>query len=478
MRNNSEDRKTGSLYMLFRRNKQTFLVVFSTLVLLTACHNAPPTQIIGYRGEVLYFVDDPAKKADSYRYYPNGVLYVENGRVLEAGSYEELKLAHKGAKIVDYSGKLIIPGMIDTHVHYPQIEMVAAYGDQLLDWLNNYTFPTEKNFSNPDHALRVANSFLDQLISNGTTTALVFSTVSPVSVDAFFEASQKRNMRMISGKVLMDRFAPDYLMDTPESGYSQSKELIKKWHNKGRQQYAVTPRFAPTSTPEQLTLAGKLVKEYPDVYVHTHVAENNAEVAWVKELFPRSRSYLDVYDQFGLVTNRSVFAHGIYLDNVDMQTLAKKGGSISFCPTSNLFLGSGLFNIERAQQNNVKVGLGTDVGAGTSLSILETMNEAYKVNQLRKAFSDDPSKIKPLDPFQLLYLATLGGARALSLDDKIGSFLPGKEADFIVLNPNSKPLLSVRVQGAKDLNEKLFAFGVLGDDRTVEQTYIMGKALK
>jgi guanine deaminase len=464
--------------MYLVRNKLDLLITFTALVLLNVYSNALLAQTIGYRGEVLYFVENPAKNANSYRYYPDGVLYVNSGRVLEAGSYEKLKSSHKTAKIIDYSGKLIIPGMIDTHVHYPQIEMVAAYGDQLLDWLNNYTFPTEKNFSSPDNARRIANSFLDQLITNGTTTALVFSTVSPISVDAFFEASQQRNMRMISGKVLMDRFAPDYLMDTPESGYSQSKELIKKWHNKGRLQYAVTPRFAPTSTPEQLTLAGKLIKEYPDVYVHTHVAENKAEVAWVQELFPKSRSYLDVYDQFGLVTDRSVFAHGIYLDNQDMQTLSKKGGSISFCPTSNLFLGSGLFNIEKAEQNNVKVGLGTDVGAGTSLSILETMNEAYKVNQLRKAFSDDPSKIKPLDPFQLLYLATLGGARALSLDDKIGSFLPGREADFIVLNPESTPLLSARVKGAKDLKEKLFAFEVLGDDRAVQHTFIMGKALK
>jgi guanine deaminase len=448
------------------------------LILLSGYSYAPFAQTICYRGEVLYFVDNPTKNPNSYRYYPDGVLYVENGRVLEAGSFEELKLNHKSAKIVDYSGKLIIPGMIDTHVHYPQIEMVAAYGDQLLDWLNNYTFPTEREFSNPAVARRVANSFLDQLIVNGTTTALVFSTVSPVSVDAFFEASQERNMRMISGKVLMDRFAPDYLKDTPESGYSQSKELIQKWHNKGRLQYAVTPRFAPTSTPEQLTLAGQLIKQYPGVYVHSHVAENKAEVAWVKELFPKSRSYLDVYDQFGLVNERSVFAHGIYLDDEDMQTLAKKGGSISFCPTSNLFLGSGLFNIEKAQHNNVKVGLGTDVGAGTSLSILETMNEAYKVNQLRKAFSDDPSKVKPIDPFHLLYLATLGGARALSLDNKIGSFLPGREADFVVLNPESTPLLSARVKGAKDLKDKLFAFEILGDDRTVQKTYIMGKALK
>lgn len=455
--------------------KLIFTGIFGGLLLIAStCFSQP----VGYKGEVLYFVDNPVKNPNSYRYYKDGVLYIENGKVLEAGSYDKLKSAYQNAKIVDYTGKLIIPGMIDTHVHYPQSEMVAAYGDQLLDWLNNYTFPTEKNFSNPAYASRVANSFLDQLVANGTTTALVFSTVSPVSVDAFFEASQKRNMRMISGKVLMDRFSPDYLSDTPESGYADSKALIQKWHNKGRLQYAVTPRFAPTSSPEQLSLAGKLVKEYPDVYVHTHVAENKAEVAWVKELFPKSRSYLDVYDQFGLVTDRSVFAHGIYLDSEDMQVLSKKGGSIAFCPTSNLFLGSGLFNLANADHFNVKVGLGTDVGAGTSLSLLETMNEAYKVNQLRKAFVDDPATVKPLDPFQSLYLATLGGARALSLENQIGSFLPGREADFIVLDPESSPLLSARVKGAKELKDKLFAFEILGDDRTVSNTYVMGKKLK
>lgn len=456
--------------------KNKYYVVLAVFMFLNPlwCFAEP----IGYKGEILYFIENPSRSPDAYRYYKNGVLYVENGKILEAGDYDKLNYKYRNAKIIDHSGKLIIPGLIDTHVHYPQIEMVAAYGDQLLDWLNNYTFPTEKNFSNSAHAKRIANSFLDQLIANGTTTALVFSTVSPVSVDAFFEASDKRNMRMISGKVLMDRFAPDYLTDTPESGYAESKALIEKWHNKGRQQYAITPRFAPTSTPEQLTLAGKLVKEHPGVYVHTHVAENKAEVAWVQELFPKSRSYLDVYDQFGLVTNKSVFAHGIYLDSEDMRTLGNKGGSIAFCPTSNLFLGSGLFNLENANNFNVKVGLGTDVGAGTSLSILETMNEAYKVNQLRKAFTDNPESVKPLDPFQSLYLATLGGAKALSLEEKIGSFLPGREADFIVLNSEYSPLLSARIKNSKELHDKLFAYEILGDDRAVEHTFVMGKKLK
>jgi len=258
----------------------------------------------------------------------------------------------------------------------------------------------------------------------------------------------------------------------------ESKALIEKWHNKGRLSYAVTPRFAPTSSPEQLALAGKLVGEFPGVYVHTHVAENKAEVAWVKELYPDSRSYLDVYDHFGLVTDHSVFAHGIYLNDQDMQVMSKKGASIAFCPTSNLFLGSGLFNLAKANEYNVKVGLGTDIGAGTSLSILETMNEAYKVTQMRKAFVEDPSTVKPLDPMQSLYLATLGGAKALSLDDRIGGFTPGKEADFIVLGSTSIPLLNARVKNAKNIADKVFAFEMLGDDRAVEHVYIMGVQAK
>ena len=439
---------------------------------------ASATSLIGYRGEVVYFVSDPADSKNAYRHYRDGVVYVKGGRVVESGDYSALKNEYKTAKIVDYSGRIIMPGFIDTHVHYPQTEMMAAYGDQLLDWLNNYTFPTERKFSDPEYSRRIAALFLNQLVNNGTTTALVFSTVNPVSVNSFFAESSKRNMRMISGKVLMDRNAPDYLLDTPESAYRDSRELIGKWHGKGRQLYAVTPRFAPTSSPEELSIAGKLLKEYPEVYMHTHVAENKSEVAWVKELFPSSRSYLGVYDDFGLVTNRSVFAHGIYLDDKDFQTLGIKGGSISFCPTSNLFLGSGLFDLDKAKQHDVKVGLGTDVGAGTSLSILQTINEAYKVNQLRKAFVQNPDAIKPLDPFRAFYLATKGGAKALSLDNKIGSFEPGMEADFIVINYDTLPLLSVRAQNSTDLKDKLFSIGILGDDRTIQHTYVMGNKLK
>ena len=436
------------------------------------------SQITGYKGDILYFTDNPAKVVGADKYYPNGILYIQDGKVVQAGEYATLKNKYPQAKIVDYSGKLIIPGFVDAHVHYPQTEMIASYGAQLLDWLNTYTFPTESQFNNPAYASKIANLFLNQLIQNGTTTALVFATVDPTSGDAFFNAAYQRNMRMISGKVLMDRNAPPYLTDTPETAYSDSKRLIQKWDHKGRLNYAVTPRFATTSTESELQVAGKLVKEFPDVYMHTHLAENNQEVAWVHELFPSRRSYLDVYDYYGLVTKHSVFAHSIHIDDTDYSVLAAKGGAIAFCPTSNLFLGSGLFNINKANQYNINVGLGTDVGAGTSLSIIQTMNEAYKVTQLRKAFTDNPDSVKPLDPFENLYLATLGGARALSLDKYIGSFEAGKEADFVVLDPQSTPLIALREKHNRSLRDEIFAFQILGDDRTVEHTYVMGKKMK
>lgn len=435
-------------------------------------------QITGYRGEVLYFTDNPVKVVSAYKYYPDGVLYVKDGKVVTSGDYSQLKSKYKQATIIDYSGKLIVPGFVDTHIHYPQTGMIASYGAQLLDWLNTYTFPTESQFSNPAYANKIANFFLDQLVNNGTTTALVFATVDPSSVNAFFNAAYQRNMRMISGKVLMDRNAPAYLLDTPATAYSDSKMLIEKWNNKGRLKYAVTPRFAPTSSESELAVAGRLLKEFPDVYMHTHLAENNQEVAWVHELFPWARSYLDVYDHYGLVTSHSVFAHSIHIDAADYSLLSKKHASIAFCPTSNLFLGSGLFNLDEANKYDINVGLGTDVGAGTSFSILQTMNEAYKVTQLRKAFTEKPDDVKILDPFEDLYLATLGGAKALSLDQYIGSFTSGKEADFVVLDPQSTPILKLRDSNAATLRDKIFAIEILGDDRTVEHTYIMGKIVK
>lgn len=432
---------------------------------------------VGYRGDILYFKGDPAKDSEATVYIKDGYLIVKDGRVVKSGEYISLK-DQPVDNTVDYSGKIITAGFVDTHVHYPQITMISEYGEQLIGWLNTYTFPTEIKYKNHHYASQEAAEFLDQLINNGTTTALVFATSSPVSVDAFFEQALKRNMRMISGKVLMDRNAPAELLDTPQSAYEESKLLIEKWQHKGRLDYAVTPRFAPTSTDQELAVAGRLLKEYPDVYLHTHLAENNQEVEWVKQLFPQSRSYLDVYDKHGLVTKKSIFAHSIHLNDDDFRVLSEKNANIAFCPTSNLFLGSGLFNLDKSREYHIPVGLGTDVGAGTSLSIIQTMDEAYKVTQMRKAFTDKPEEVHSLTPRENLYLATLGGATVLSLQDKIGSLTLGKEADFVVLDPLAGPILSERNKQAKNIDEILFGMEMLGDDRIVAHTYVMGKKMK
>ena len=420
-----------------------------------------------YRAAILHSLADPTVVGieQSYQYFEDGILLIENGKVAQVGAAAELLPKLTGVEVQHYRDALITPGFIDTHIHFPQTGMIASYGEQLLDWLNTYTFPTEKQFEDKAHASDVAAIFLKELLRNGTTTALVFGSVHPQSVDAFFEQADKLNLRMIAGKVLMDRNAPDYLTDTAETGYAESKALIERWHGKGRLHYAVTPRFAPTSTPEQLDLAGKLFGEYPDLYMHTHISENKAEVAWVKDLFPARKGYLDVYDHHKLIGPRAVFAHGVHLCDDECKRLAETGSAVAFCPTSNLFLGSGLFDLNKLEEHGVRVGLGTDVGAGTSFSQLQSLNEAYKIMQLQG---------KKLDPFKSLYLATLGGANALYLDDKLGNFMPGKDADFLVLDYNATPLISYRMQQAKSLEERLFALTMLGDDRTVKETFAAG----
>ncbi|PTQ69919.1 guanine deaminase [Pseudomonas sp. GV071] len=428
------------------------------------------SHVKAYRAAILHSIADPALVGDaqSYEYFEDGVLVVDNGQVAKIGHAKDLLPTLKGVDVIEYRDALITPGFIDTHIHYPQTGMIAAYGEQLLDWLNTYTFPTEKQFADPAHAADVAQIFLKELLRNGTTTALVFASVHKQSVDAFFEASQALNLRMIAGKVMMDRNAPDYLTDTAQSSYDDSKELIERWHGKARLHYAVTPRFAPTSTPEQLAAAGKLLAEYDDLYMHTHLSENVDEIAWVKSLFPEQKGYLDVYDHFQLLSERSMFAHGVHLCDEECQRLAETGSAVSHCPTSNLFLGSGLFNLKQAEQFKVNVGLGTDVGAGTSFSMLQTLNEAYKVQQLQR---------NKLSPFKSLFLATLGGAQALRLDDKIGSFAQGNDADFIVLDYHATPLLSYRLQQAKNLEEKLFVLMTIGDDRAVQETFAAGQSV-
>jgi guanine deaminase len=429
----------------------------------------------GIRGAILDFIDDPFYRTEqeAVRYIPDGILLIKDGYIDRVEAFENVQGQLDDVPVVHYPGKLIMPGLIDTHIHYPQTEMIAAYGEQLLEWLNTYTFPTEGKFRDKSYAAKVAGLFLDELLRNGTTTALVFAAVFPESVDAFFEAAESRNLRMIAGKVMMDRHAPTDLCDTAESSYHDSKALIQKWHKKGRLLYAVTPRFAGTSTEAQLKQAARLLQEFPDVYLHTHLSENVNEVAWIQTLFPQHQGYLDVYDQSGLVTDRSIFAHGVQLTEEEFQRLSQARSAISFCPTSNLFLGSGLFKIERAKSSEspIKVGLGTDVGAGTSFSLLQTANEAYKVAQLRS---------QKLSAFQALFLATLGGARALNLQDRLGNFESGKEADLIVLDPAATPVMRFRngidlPQSLAGMCDRAFSLIIMGDDRAIHATYIMGE---
>jgi guanine deaminase len=434
--------------------------------------------IKGFRASFLDAIADPfyAPEADCMRYLTDGLLVVEHGKVKDLGNYEELKSQYTDIPITHFPDRLIVSGFIDTHIHFPQTEMIASYGEQLLEWLSTYTFPTERKFADRNYALEIASLFLDELLRNGTTTALVFTSVFPQSTDAFFEEAQRRNLRMIAGKVMMDRHAPEFLQDTATSSYTETKQLIEKWHKRDRLLYAVTPRFAITSTPEQLANAGKLLAEFPDVYLHTHLSENVKEVESVAELFPESEGYLDVYDRAGLVGERSIFAHGVQLSDREFARLAEAKSAIAFCPTSNLFLGSGLFKLEKAKslETPVKVGLGTDVGAGTSFSILRTASAAYQVAQLRS---------QKLSAFQALFLATLGGARALCLDDKLGNFEIGKEADFVVLNLCSTPIMALRnkltdqtiPQTLDEISDQLFATMIMGDDRAIAATYIMGE---
>jgi len=417
--------------------------------------------IHAYRGELLSVPDDPAK-GGRVRHHLDGLLVVEDGLVVGFGDHADLAGRFADVPVERIAG-LIVPGLIDCHVHYPQTDRIAAHGEQLLEWLDRHIFPAEAAFADRAHADRVAAFFLDELLRNGTTTALVFATVHPASVDALFEAALARNMRIVSGKVLMDG-GPEMLRDDVASGRADSEALIARWRGRGRLGYAVTPRFALTSSDEQLASAGALIAAHPDVLMHTHLAENVGECAAVRARFPAARDYLDVYDRFGLVGPRSVFAHCIHMDDPAIARMAAAGAGIAFCPSSNFFLGSGLFDLARAGACGVKTGIGTDVGAGTSLSILSTLGEAYKVCQLRGT---------SLDPFRALYLATAGGAKVLGLEDRVGGLQPGQEADFIVLDTQATPLLARRMAGAS-LHDRLFGLQVLGDDRAVARTYVAG----
>jgi guanine deaminase len=425
-----------------------------------------------FRASLLHCLADPGEGSapSAVEFIEDGLLVVENGIVLEAGEAPTLltQLADN-TKIVEYNGKIIVPGFIDCHVHFPQLDIVASYGEQLLDWLNRYAYPAEAKFAHLEYAREIAGVFLDELLKNGTTTALVFGTVHKHSADVILQAAESRGMRLIAGKVLMDINCPAELQDTPESGYAESKALIEQWHGRARLGYAITPRFAITSSDQQLQAAGRLAREYPDVWMHTHLAENKAEVDLIAQRFPKSRSYLDVYDQFGLLRERSVFAHCLHMNEEDRQCMAAKGGAAAFCPTSNLFLGSGLFDLRAMRAAKIRVGMGTDIGGGTSLSLLRTASEAYKVLHLQD---------EALPASRALYLATLGAAEALYLEDKIGNFESGKEADFVVLDPAGSSLSKRRTDVATSLEESLFALTMLGDDRNIAATYVAGKRVE
>jgi len=427
--------------------------------------------VTALRGDLLFCRDDPflTDPKRAFVHERDGLVICRGGLIHAVGPFSTLQNRLPAeVEVADYSGCLITPGFIDTHIHYVQIGVIGTQGHQLLDWLNDFTFIAEQAFADESVARDTARVFCDELLRNGTTTALVFCSVHPGSVDALFEEAQSRNLRLIAGKVLMDRNAPAALLDTAQTGYDQSKALIKRWHGRGRSLYAITPRFAATSSPEQLELAGALWKEHPDVFVQTHISENRDEIAWVKKLFPQRQDYLDVYDHYGLTGRRAVFAHGIHLGERELCRCHEIGTALAHCPTSNTFLGSGLFRARdvKDRKRPVQVGLGTDIGGGTSFSMLATMSEAYKVAQLAG---------RPIDAIEAFFLATLGGARALALDDRIGTLAPGREADMVVLDPNATPLLAFRNSRSRSVTETLAVLTTIGDDRAVRATYVAGK---
>ena len=425
--------------------------------------------LIAIRADFLHCLSDPGidgSNAAAIEHVRDGMLLIRDGRIERLGpAVTLLPLLGPDVAVHDRRGSLVVPGFVDTHVHFPQVDVIASHGSQLLDWLERFTFPEERRFAETSHAQQTAEFFLDRLLENGTTTASVFCTVHPGSVDAFFCAAEARGLLMVAGKCLMDRHAPEGLCDTADGGIADSRTLIERWHGRARNRYSITVRFAVTSTPEQLALAGQLAADYPTVHLQSHVAENRDEVAWVGRLFPQRRSYLDVYDHYGLLRERAVYAHCIWLDDADRARLSATGTAVSFCPTSNLFIGSGLYDLRQGLAAGNRIGVGTDVGGGTGYSMLRTLGEAYKVQQL---LGDS------LHPAFSLYLATLGGARSLCLDDRIGNFLPGRDADFAVLDPGATPLLARRTALRDDPLDTFFALTTLADDRVVRETWARG----
>ncbi|SDM45753.1 guanine deaminase [Oryzisolibacter propanilivorax] len=420
-----------------------------------------------YRCALLRFADD-----GSALYEEDGLLATAADaqgvqRVVAAAAWSALRHSYADQPVTHWPGRIIAPGFVDLHIHYPQTDVIGSPADGLLPWLEHYTFPHESRFHDPEHATEVAGFFLDELARNGVTTALTFATSHVPAVDALMQEAQRRRLRLIAGKVLQDRHSPDGVRDDTVQSLRDTEALIRRWHGTDRLGYAITPRFAPTSSEAQLRGAGEIAAAHPDVWIQSHVAENLDEIRWVRELFPAARSYLGVYDDFGLLRQRAIYAHCIHLDDTDRALMRERGAAAAVSPTSNLFLGSGFFDYVAADRAGMAYGLASDVGGGTSFSPFRTMLAAYYVGREGRA--------KPgvsLAPEQLWWQHTAGAARALGLQGSVGSLQPGSEADFVVLNPGATPLLARRTQAAGNLAELLFAMIVLGDDRLIERTVI------
>lgn len=429
--------------------------------------NTPSKNLL--TGRVLRFAADPFLTPAPEAAEIDQAILLEGARISAIGDAAALAAAHPDAARIDYGDKIISAGFIDCHNHYPQTGMIASWGKRLIDWLNTYTFPEEMRFGDADYAAEVSERYLDLLISNGITSAAAFCTIHPESVDALFTAAKARGMRLTAGKVMMDRNAPDGLRDTAQSGYDQSKALIDRWAGQGRLSYAITPRFAPTSTPEQLEAAGALWAEHPDCAMQTHLSEQHEEIAWMKDLFPDDPDYLAVYQRFGLCGPGAIMGHSIHLTDREIAALKDTGAAVAHCPTSNAFIGSGMCDVTGLRAAGVPVGLATDVGGGSSFSMLTTMRSAYEIGQLRG---------DALHPAQLWWLATAGSATAMRQGDRIGGLAEGMEADLVILDPDATPVLAQRTQRSEDIWDILFALIILGDDRAIHQTWVNGIELK
>ena len=421
------------------------------------------------RGPIFSLTENPQRSSDAWFYFHDGVMVVCDGRVQNIDAADRcIEPVRQSMPVFEYPDCLICPGFIDTHIHYAQARIVGSAAPGLLQWLEKYTFPEELRFADADYAQQVAGEFLDELAANGTTSALVFPTVHARSVEEFFAAARTKGMRMSAGKVLMNRHAPAGLCDGDGHGIAESEQLIERWHENGRQNYAVTLRFAGTSTNQQMQVCGELVKRYPEIIFHTHLSETQAEIEWTLNLFGDCKDYLGVYEKFGLVTDHSVFAHCVHLSDSECERLSESGGAAALCPTSNLFLGSGLVDSDRLSANGINLSLGTDIGGGTSFSMLQTMQELYKV---ARTLGSCPTSL------MLFYLATLGAARALHIDRHVGSLQPGKEADFVILDAGARPLTAQKLNDARSTEQRLFAYIILGDRANVRETWSMGRCL-